>query len=40
MITSAEYASAVLAILRQRGFSDEEIRTGLLEMEKGEEKHD
>jgi hypothetical protein len=31
--TPAEYAEIVLAKLRERGFSDEEIRKGLLEME-------
>jgi hypothetical protein len=31
--TPAEYAQQVLALLRNRGFSDYEIRKGLLEME-------
>jgi hypothetical protein len=34
MITASEYATAVISILRQRGYSDEEIRKGLLAMDK------
>lgn len=32
--SAAEYAQQVLALLRNRGFSDYEIRKGLLEMDK------
>jgi hypothetical protein len=34
MPTASEYATLVISILRQRGYSDEEIRKGLLEMNK------